>query len=126
MLALMTTTAVADPIVEVFTDHAHPLTNTQAFPSAAVFYVDGLTRAMAELSEGLPADPTAATAMAKARFDERTDLKAQMREAGNGLALAHQHYRLDRYPAIVFDGAAVLYGVTDLVLARDLYRKMNR
>jgi len=43
--------------------------------------------------------------------------------AGEGLALAHLQYQLDRYPAIVFDGMAVIYGVTDLAVAKRLYEQ---
>ena len=43
--------------------------------------------------------------------------------AGQGIALAHLQYQLDRYPAIVFDGTRVIYGVTDLAAAKRLYER---
>ena len=114
-------TALADPRVEVFTDHAHPLTHTQAFTELTVYRIDGLAHAQDQLSEGLPADEEAATEIASSRLAAHPDLKDRMMEAGQGLALAHLQYRLDRYPAIVLDGTSVIYGVTDLAVAKRLY-----
>ncbi len=45
-----------------------------------------------------------------------------MKNAALGLAKAKQ-YGLDRYPAIVFDGRAVVYGVRDLGEALARYRQ---
>ena len=44
-----------------------------------------------------------------------------MQRAAMGLAKAVQ-YGVDRYPAIVFDGQMVVYGVTDLEAALQYYR----
>ena len=44
----------------------------------------------------------------------------QVKNAAIGLAKAVQ-YGIDRYPAVVFDGRVVVYGVTDLVEALDRY-----
>ena len=123
ILALSTSPALADPRVEVFTDHAHPLTHTEAFTQVTVYRIDGLQRAQDELSEGLPTDEDAAARIAGARLAARPDLKDRMMAAGQGLALAHLQYQLDRYPAIVFDGTRVIYGVTDLAAARRLYER---
>ena len=46
---------------------------------------------------------------------------APAKNAAIGLAKAVQ-YGIDRYPAIVFDGRVVVYGVTDLVEALDRYK----
>ena len=46
---------------------------------------------------------------------------AAVQNAAVGLAKAMQ-YGIDRYPAIVFDGKAVVYGLTDLNSALDHYR----
>ena len=107
--------------MEAFTDHAHPIIHTEAFAQVSVYRIDGLALAQDHLSEGLPGDEEAAATLAAARLATRPDLKDQMMAAGEGLALCHLQYRLDRYPAIVFDGSTVIYGVTDLAVAKRLY-----
>ena len=42
--------------------------------------------------------------------------RARMQRSAIGLVRAMQ-YGIDRFPAIVFDGQAVVYGVTDLQVA---------
>lgn len=115
--------AQADPRVEAFTDHAHPLIHTGAFAQVTVYRIDGLQRAQDQLSEGLPGDADAAARVASSRLAAHPALKDRMMAAGQGLALAHLQYRLDRYPAIVLNGTAVIYGVTDLAVARRLYEQ---
>jgi integrating conjugative element protein (TIGR03757 family) len=44
-----------------------------------------------------------------------------MHAAATALAKAMQ-VGVDRYPAVVFDGEAVVYGVTDLTFALEQYR----
>jgi integrating conjugative element protein (TIGR03757 family) len=124
-ITLTATTALADPRVEVFTDHAHPVTHTEAFAQVSVYHIDGLVAAQDQLSRDLPGEEEAAAALAAARLAARPDLKDQMMAAGEGLALCHLQYQLDRYPAIVFDGSAVIYGVTDLAVAKPLYERQQ-
>jgi len=107
------------PVVEVFTDRAHPLIHAEALPGAIIYRIDGLIAMQERLSEGLPADEMAATRIAKQRIS--TIDKDAVTESAQGLVLAHLKYQLDRYPAIVFAGQAVIYGVTDLALAKRLY-----
>lgn len=90
--------------------------------TATVYHVDGLERANAALSAGLPPDPAQAEAIARRRFEALTE--ADRRAIGistQGLAAAMQ-YRLLKVPAIVFDGAAVVYGVEDVDQARAIYQ----
>jgi len=117
----MANAALAGPRVEVFTDHRHPVTHTEAFPDVTVYRLDGLALAQEQLSESLPSDPEEASRIAAQRLDAQPSLNEQMMQAGQGLTLAHLQYRLDRYPAIVFDSATVIYGVTDLAIAHRLY-----
>jgi integrating conjugative element protein (TIGR03757 family) len=80
-----------------------------------VHFVDGLEHFESALSEGLPADAGVARVEALRRIGELSDARvAPARSAAIGLATAVQ-YGVDRYPAIVFDGAAVVYGVADMV-----------
>ncbi len=121
---LVPTEAKADgidnaPVVEIFTDRAHPLTNTEALPGATVYRIDRLVILQERLSRDLPADEQAAVRIAKQRAAD-IDREAMTRTA-EGLAIAHLKYRLDRYPAIVFAGQSVIYGVTDLALAKRIY-----
>ena len=109
------------PRVEVFTDRDHPVTHYGVYPQATIYRLDALARAEAHLSEGLPVDEQAALAQAKARLATQPDLNDMLLEAGEGLTRAWLDYGLDRYPAIVFDGRQVIYGITDLAVARRLY-----
>lgn len=118
---LLTNAAVAEPRVEVFTDRGHPVAHREVFADVTVYQLDGLTLAQDQLSEDLPSDPEAASRTAAQRLDAQPNLNEQMMQAGQGLTLAHLQYRLDRYPAIVFDGAKVIYGITDLAIAYRLY-----
>lgn len=108
-----------EPRVEIFTDRDHPLRNVEALPGAVVYRIDGLARAMEKISADLPADQASASDLASRRL-ARLD-RQELAEAAQGLTLAWLQYRLDRYPAIVFDGRAVIYGVTDLALARRIH-----
>jgi len=116
--------------IEVFTtsertvigaDHERLRTAT-----VTIYAVDGLERFEAGLSEGLPTDPEAAKAEALRRIQQLDDARmAPAKNAAVGLANAVQ-YGVDRHPAIVFDGLAVVYGVTDLVEAVDRYEAWQR
>lgn len=120
---------LAAPRVEVFTDHNHPVTRAEAFADAElqVYRLDGLVLAQQRLSRGLPNDEKKAARIAGERLEaQKAELGAQMMEAGEGLVQAFLNYKLERYPAIVFDGEAVIYGITDLAVARRLYAADRR
>ncbi|NMG00745.1 TIGR03757 family integrating conjugative element protein [Aromatoleum toluolicum] len=90
--------------------------------TATVYHIDGMERINAALSAGLLPDPAQAEAIARRRFEALTE--ADRRAIGisaQGLAAAMQ-YRLTKVPAIVFDGAAVVYGVEDVDQARAIYQ----
>lgn len=83
--------------------------------SVTVYAVDGLARFETLLSEDLPSEADAAKAEAIRRIGELNEARmASAKEAATGLAKAVQ-YGVNRYPAIVFEGDAVIYGMTDLV-----------
>lgn len=121
----------AEPLrIEVF--------NTSGFPirgkddgrlqgvTVTTYAIDGLERFESGLSEGLPQDRAAAKAEALRRVQQLDDTRiAPAKNAAIGLAKAVQ-YGVDRYPAIVFDERAVVYGVTDLVEALDRYEAWQR
>jgi len=82
-----------------------------------IYELDGIQRIEAKLSEGLTADPEQSKHIVLQRIQQLdTGTRAQMQRAAIGLAKAVQ-YGVDRYPAIVFDGQAVVYGLTDLEAA---------
>ena len=112
------------PRIEVFvTEEFLPLTATQG---ATVYVIDGLSRIETGLSRNLPGDPKAAKALVLERFARMEAGSArQLENVAQGLARA-MHYSIDRYPAIVFDGQAVVYGLTDLDLARQFYRRWQQ
>ncbi len=76
-----------------------------------VYRLDGIHRLEQSLSQGLSRDPTAAQAAVRARLSQRDPaLMDTVRQTAVGLMKLIE-YRIDRYPAIVFDGQAVVYGV---------------
>ena len=125
--------SAADPTVkvEVFTSAEIDVTNR--IPSGAideppaveteVFQIDGLERFEEELSRGLPFESEVAKAEALNRISELTSARLEtIRHAALGLIKARQ-YGLDRYPAMVFDYEAVVYGVTDVGSALRHYQQ---
>lgn len=116
--------------IEIFTTSMRPVANAggAALDSANVttYTIDGLARFEAMLSEGLGADPEVAKAEAVRRLEQVNESRmAPAKNAAMGLAKAIE-YSVDRYPAIVFDGSAVVYGVTDLIEARERYQAWQR
>lgn len=115
---------------EVFTTSERPVVGADQERLRAatftIYAVDGLDRFESTLSDGLPVDPETAKVEALGRIQEIDD--AQMvpaRNAAIGLAKAIQ-YGVDRYPAIVLDERAVVYGLTDLVEALNRYEAWHR
>lgn len=112
--------------VEVFTTPHYRVTgieHAQRSLPIAVLRVHDLAAAMRlenSLSEGLPTDQAEAAAIAKDRV--RNVDATQLREAFGGLIRASE-LQLDRVPAMVFDGHAVVYGVNDVVEAYGHYRR---
>lgn len=117
-------------VIEVFTTSEQPVVGGEherlRIATNTIYAVDGLERFESGLSEGLPADPNTAKAEALRRFQHLDDTSmAPAKNAAFGLAKAVQ-YGVDRYPAIVFEGRAVVYGVTDLVEALNRYEAWQR
>ncbi|NMF91429.1 TIGR03757 family integrating conjugative element protein [Aromatoleum petrolei] len=124
LVASLACTAALPPVqaqerVEVFLLGTQHVRGTG---TATVYHVDGMERINAALSAGLPPDPAHAEAIAKRRFEALTEADRQaIGTSAQGLAAAMQ-YRLTKVPAIVFDGAAVVYGVGDVNQARAIYQ----
>ena len=111
--------------LEVFTAAEFPVSgqDDRRLRGAAitVYAVDGLEQFESTLSQNLPADADVAKVEALRRIGQLDDARmAPAKDAAIGLAKAMQ-YGVDRYPAIVVNGTAVVYGVTDLVDAAARY-----
>ena len=124
----------ADPAVprialEVFTTSQRPLAELAPKSAAnalfgyavTVYEIDGLQFTERKLSHDLPADrgKSEHLAMQRLRRLEEPELR-RIRGAAMGLAKAMQ-YGIDRTPAVVFDGEAVVYGVTNVSVAVEAY-----
>ena len=108
-------------ILEVFTAAEFPVNGQDdrrlQAASVTAYAVDGLQQFESMLSQNLPPGADAANVEALRRIGELDDARmASAKDAAIGLAKAVQ-YGVDHYPAIVVNGTAVLYGVTNLVEA---------
>jgi len=120
-------------LVEVFTTSGLPIARDADLPrqnSGAIdfniYELDGIQRIELQLSKGLSADPEQSKRVVLQRFQQlHEEDRTQMQMTAQGLAKATQ-YGVDRYPAIVFDVQAVVYGVTDVQTALAHYRTWRR
>lgn len=116
--------AIADDAprtIEVFSDSRTTVRNHHS--SATVYKVDRIDRLQHALSEGLPSDQETAKQAALQRFQTMdAQISSELENAAKGLVQAVQ-YGINRYPAIVFDGHVVVYGVTDVQAATRIYEQ---
>jgi integrating conjugative element protein (TIGR03757 family) len=124
ILALLAAPANArDASVEAFTVSSYPIVNARGAP---VHDLDSVMRLEHELSANLPADPSQAHALVAQRMAALgPELQQRAQQAATGLERAAQ-VRVERVPAIVFDGRWVVYGVTDVDTARRIYASRAR
>lgn len=122
--------AVTPQVIEVFTLSDLPITGGavtnsapgRPTPDLQIYNLDGIQRIEAKLSESLSADPEQSKRIVLQRIQQLDEVsRAQMQHAAMGLAKVVQ-YGIDRYPAIVFNGQVVVYGLTDLEVALQHYR----
>jgi integrating conjugative element protein (TIGR03757 family) len=116
--------------IEVFATTEFPISgkDDRRLQGASVteYYVDGLEHFESTLSESLPNDAETARAEALRRIGQLDGAHmAPAKSAAIGLAKAVQ-FGVDRYPAVVFYGRAVVYGLADLVEAIDRYEAWQR
>lgn len=109
------------PTIEVFTDSR--LRVDGGGEETAIYEIDRIDQLQRDLSRDLPIDAVNAKQLAMQRV-QRVDaqLSSELENAAKGLVQAMQ-YGIDRYPAIVFDGEVVVYGVTDVTAATQLYQR---
>ncbi len=91
-------------------------------PGATVYVVDAMRQHMARLSAGLPRNPAEAQQGARARLQALTAQDKEVLHAASTALVRAAEYRIAKAPAIVFDGRAVLYGISDIEQARAIYR----
>lgn len=109
--------------VEVFRRVNQQVTGTASGATMTVYVVDQLKGFMDRLSEGLPNTPQAAQRVAQARLQSLTDQdKLWIRNAATAKVRTAQ-YQLTKTPAIVINGQAVIYGVSDVVQACAIYQR---
>ena len=124
--------AVEHPqLMEVFTTTDSPVTGEDVISQPPgddeiefhVYALDGIQNIEAALSADLPPEPESAQHIALQRIQQLDEAaRVQMQRGAMGLVKAVK-YGLDRYPAIVFDGEFVIYGVTDIREALHRYRQ---
>lgn len=125
LLPLLASTALAESPsepehVDVFVTSAVDVIGAeqlrQQLPHTAIniHTIDGIERIEAMLGDDLPTDADSAEQTALTRlqtFDSRE--RELLQQSADALLLAWQ-YRVRRYPAVVFDGRWVVYGITKL------------
>ncbi|HFD87131.1 MAG TPA: TIGR03757 family integrating conjugative element protein [Gammaproteobacteria bacterium] len=124
--------AVVRPhIIEVFTSADLSVTGEAAINRQPthreieihVYELDGIKHIEAKLSKGLTANPDQSKRIVLQRIQQLNEAGlARMKRTAMGLAKVVQ-YGINRYPAIVFDGEVVIYGVTDLREALRQYQQ---
>jgi len=131
-LVLFAGTTFADPrglnlphVIEVFTSTKYPIVEIDSKRAGSnlqeseitIYEIDGIQSVERDLSLNLPVEPQQSKQIALQRIQALDDqAQARMQRSAIGLAKAMQ-YGINRYPAIVFNGQAVVYGVTDLKVA---------
>ena len=107
------------PLIEMFTSSQASVYGVQRSNKVegvefTRYEINRIRQFLSELSEGLPKDAVQAKQLVLARFQSMdTTVSQQLENSGKGLAKV-MHYGVDRTPAVVFDGQAVVYGVTDV------------
>ena len=117
-------------VIEVFTSEKYPVVETDAegtgsnvqVPEITVYKIDAIQSVERELSRELPAAPQQSKPIVLQRIQNLDEpARSRIQAAATGLTKAMQ-YGIDRFPAIVFDGQAVVYGETDVQVAHTHYR----
>jgi len=118
--------------ITVVTSNQRPFSNINVIfintgdvqPDLQILNLDAVGNVEQRLSDGLPVDPLQARTMVDQRISQigRSQLDNELRAAYLPLGTM-MAYALDRYPVIIFDQQAVIYGVTDLAQAMNKYRQ---
>ena len=110
--------AQAQEVVEVFR-----LSNQSVVGTAnTVYVVDALHNATERLSVDLPNIPAEAQRIAEVRLKALTEQDKEALHQASTSVIRAAEYKIVKVPAIVFDGKAVIYGVSNVEEARVIYR----
>ncbi|WP_162846528.1 TIGR03757 family integrating conjugative element protein [Corticibacter populi] len=111
--------------VEVFANSAMPIRAGQAAQRTQlqIFRVDDVQLIEEEINVGVPASEAAAMAhLQRQEAAIRRKYQARIQQASTGMSRAIA-YRLSRIPAVVINQKFVLYGITDIDAAADLFQQ---
>jgi len=114
--------------VLVVTSDKYPVATPDVFksyiPKITLLNLDSVSQIESRLSKDLPANEKLAAAEFHLRVEAvgKARLESELRSAYQAVGAA-MAYRLDRYPAIIFDERLVVYGLTDLSQALEKYRQ---
>lgn len=136
LIACLALPAWADDLrtIEGVTDSRHPFTGaervrqvTEGRATIETHVLDAARRLETDLGHNLPPDRGRAEAIVRERLNALGEqaLQDRAQRAYSGLMMALK-YRIDRYPAVVINGEAVVYGETDLVQAWRRYHEWSR
>jgi integrating conjugative element protein (TIGR03757 family) len=127
-----TVDAMTPTSIDIFTTTNQPISKVHAFVNqlpdieVQIHKLDGIKRFEVYLSAGLPGDTGNAKDIALKRLGQVSKAtRHQLEHSATALAAALQ-YGVQQYPAIVFDGEFVVYGVTDLSIALAHYRQWQQ
>lgn len=108
--------------VEVFANSAtHVDLPSQPAYSLKVYRLDAMVQIGQQITQQLPAgEDQAMLYMQQHEAQIRAKYKNQIINSANGMSLAI-HYKLDRVPAIVINRSSIVYGVSDVNQAVQLF-----
>lgn len=122
-LVVMTPTSI-----EIFTTIDQPISAIDTFVAkhpeidVRIHKLDAIKQLEGKLSQGLSSDPDKAKRLVLRKLQQLGKAtRSQLEHSAKSLAKAVQ-YGIEKYPAIVFDGEFVVYGLSDLSLALTQYR----
>ncbi len=114
--------------IEIFTTTDQPIHAIDRFVekhmhiAIQIHELDAIKGLEDALSQGLAADPDKAKRLVLERLQQlNKGTRSQLGHSATALAKAVQ-YGVEKYPAMVFDGELVVYGLTDLSVAVMHYR----
>ena len=114
--------------IEIFTTADQPISAIDRFVekhmhiTIQIHELDAIKGLEDTLSQRLSADPDKAKRLVLERLQQlNKGTRSQLEHSATALAKAVQ-YGVEKYPAMVFDGELVVYGLTDLFVALMHYR----
>ena len=120
--------AMTPTSIEIFTTIDQPISAIDTFVAkhpeieVRIHKLDAIIQLEGKLSQGLSADPDKAKRLVLRKLQQLSKgTRSQLEHSARSLARAVQ-YGVEKYPAIVFDGELVVYGLSDLSAALTHYR----